>query len=26
LRTEIYRWDDADPPVQHLTALERYKA
>ncbi|MCS3744261.1 3'-5' exonuclease [Rhizobium sp. BK661] len=26
LRTEIYRWDDADPPVQHLTALERFRA
>ncbi|EPE97006.1 3'-5' exonuclease [Rhizobium grahamii] len=26
LRTEIYRWDEADPPVQHLTALERFRA
>lgn len=26
LRAEIYRWDDADPPTQYLTALNRYKA
>jgi DNA polymerase-3 subunit epsilon len=25
LRTEIYRWQDADPPVQRLTALDRFK-
>lgn len=25
LRTEIYRWE-ADPPVQYLTALDRYRA
>ena len=26
LRTEIYRWPDADPPIKRLTALERFKA
>ena len=26
LRAEIYNWEDADPPTQHLTALDRYKA
>ena len=26
LRTEIYRWDEADPPVRHLTAFDRFKA
>jgi DNA polymerase-3 subunit epsilon len=26
LRTEIYRWPDADPPLKRLTALERFKA
>jgi DNA polymerase-3 subunit epsilon len=25
LRTEIYGWD-ADPPVQHLTAFDRFRA
>ena len=25
LRTEIYRWE-ADPPVQHLTAFDRYRS
>ncbi len=25
LRTEIYRWD-ADPPVKHLTAFDRFRA
>jgi DNA polymerase-3 subunit epsilon len=25
LRSEIYRWD-ADPPVQHLTAFDRFRA
>jgi DNA polymerase-3 subunit epsilon len=26
LRTEIYRWPDADPPVRRLTAFDRFKA
>ena len=26
LRTEIYRWPDADPPIKRLTALERFQA
>ncbi len=26
LRTEIYRWPDADPPLQRLTAFDRFKA
>ncbi len=26
LRSEIYRWDEADPPVQRLTAFDRFKA
>jgi DNA polymerase-3 subunit epsilon len=26
LRAEIYRWDEADPPTQYLTALDRYRA
>jgi len=25
LRAEIYRWEDADPPVQRLTAFERFR-
>lgn len=25
LRTEIYRWPDADPPVQRLTAFDRFR-
>ena len=25
LRTEIYRWQHADPPVQHLTAFGRFR-
>ena len=25
LRIEIYRWEDADPPVQRLTAFDRFK-
>jgi len=25
LRAEIYRWEEADPPVQHLTAFDRFK-
>ncbi|SCB38851.1 3'-5' exonuclease [Rhizobium hainanense] len=25
LRNEIYRWQDADPPVQRLTAFDRFK-
>lgn len=25
LRSEIYRWDEADPPVQHLTAFDRFR-
>lgn len=26
LRTEIYRWPEADPPVRRLTAYDRFKA
>lgn len=26
LRTEIYRWNEADPPVKRLTAFDRFKA
>jgi DNA polymerase-3 subunit epsilon len=26
LRSEIYRWGEADPPVQRLTAFDRFKA
>ncbi|WP_018096417.1 3'-5' exonuclease [Sinorhizobium meliloti] len=26
LRKEIYRWDEADPPTQRLTAFDRYRA
>jgi DNA polymerase-3 subunit epsilon len=26
LRTEIYRWPDADPPTRRLTAVDRFKA
>lgn len=26
LRTEIYRWRDADPPTRHLTAFDRFRA
>lgn len=26
LRSEIYRWDEADPPVKRLTAFDRFKA
>lgn len=26
LRSEIYRWDDADPPIKRLTAFDRFKA
>ncbi|RAX37927.1 3'-5' exonuclease [Rhizobium tropici] len=25
LRSEIYRWEDADPPVQRLTAFDRFR-
>ncbi|SDK33503.1 DNA polymerase-3 subunit epsilon [Agrobacterium fabrum] len=25
LRSEIYRWEEADPPIQHLTAFDRFK-
>ncbi|RKD35797.1 hypothetical protein BJ928_13132 [Rhizobium sp. WW_1] len=25
LRNDIYRWDDADPPIQRLTAFDRFK-
>ncbi|MCZ3378236.1 3'-5' exonuclease [Rhizobium sp. AG207R] len=25
LRIEIYRWEDADPPVQRLTAFDRFR-
>ncbi|MGY5809989.1 3'-5' exonuclease [Rhizobium sp. LEGMi198b] len=25
LRSEIYRWDEADPPIQRLTAFDRFK-
>ena len=26
LRSEIYRWPDADPPIRRLTAYDRFKA
>ncbi len=26
LRTEIYRWPDADPPITRLTAFDRFRA
>lgn len=26
LRTEVYRWRDADPPVRRLTAFDRFRA
>jgi DNA polymerase-3 subunit epsilon len=26
LRTEVYHRTDAEPPVQYLTAVDRYKA
>ncbi|MEY9325818.1 DNA polymerase III epsilon subunit-like protein [Sinorhizobium fredii] len=26
LRSEIYHWDEADPPIKHLTAFDRFKA
>ncbi|MCA1409122.1 3'-5' exonuclease [Ensifer sp. IC3342] len=26
LRSEIYQWEEADPPVKRLTAFDRYKA
>ncbi|ASY59243.1 MULTISPECIES: 3'-5' exonuclease [Sinorhizobium] len=26
LRSEIYRWEEADPPIKRLTAFDRYKA
>ncbi|WFU50737.1 3'-5' exonuclease [Sinorhizobium terangae] len=26
LKSEIYRWQEADPPVKRLTAFDRYKA
>ncbi|MBB4571324.1 3'-5' exonuclease [Rhizobium leucaenae] len=26
LRSEIYRWNEADPPTQRLTAFDRFKA
>lgn len=26
LRTEIYRWPDADPPIRRLTAFDRFRA
>lgn len=26
LRTEIYRWPDADPPIKRLTAFDRFRA
>lgn len=26
LRSEIYRWRDADPPVRYLTAFDRFRA
>jgi DNA polymerase-3 subunit epsilon len=25
LRSEIYRWDEADPPIERLTAFDRFK-
>ena len=26
LRSEVYRWKEADPPVMHLTAFDRFRA
>ncbi|MDB5584443.1 MAG: polymerase subunit epsilon [Bradyrhizobium sp.] len=26
LRTEIYRWADVDPPIQRLTAFDRFRS
>ncbi|MGV1793569.1 3'-5' exonuclease [Rhizobium sp. A37_96] len=26
LRSDIYQWDEADPPVLHLTAVDRFRA
>ncbi|MBB6487710.1 hypothetical protein GGD46_005020 [Rhizobium lusitanum] len=26
LRSDIYRWDEADPPVQRLTAFDRFRS
>lgn len=26
LRAEIYRYPDADPPIKHLTAFDRFRA
>ncbi|AVA24388.1 3'-5' exonuclease [Rhizobium sp. NXC24] len=26
LRSEIYRWDDADPPMRRLTSFDRFRA
>ncbi len=26
LRSEIYRWEEADPPIRRLTAFDRFKA
>jgi DNA polymerase-3 subunit epsilon len=26
LRSEIYRWDEADPPIKRLTSFDRFKA
>jgi DNA polymerase-3 subunit epsilon len=26
LRSEIYRWPEADPPMKHLTAFDRFRA
>ncbi|GAA3102789.1 3'-5' exonuclease [Rhizobium viscosum] len=26
LRSDIYQWDEADPPILHLTAFDRFKA
>ncbi|NRQ17366.1 3'-5' exonuclease [Ensifer sesbaniae] len=26
LREDIYRWDEADPPIKYLTAFDRFKA
>lgn len=26
LRSEISRWDEADPPIKRLTAVDRFKS
>lgn len=26
VRSEIYRWNEADPPVKRLTAFDRFRA